>query len=114
MATPPAGKRLLSLGAHSFIHFFNVYLQPVHLQSHQPHPAADAVARQQPPLRVLHHSHHHRQLRRHGARRQAALRRQNCSFHSNGKYLCIKFCAEIIPLSFQVMFASKKGSERTL
>ena len=113
MATPPAGKRLL--GAHSFvISKYLFYLQPVHLQSHQPHPAADAVARQQPPLRVLHHSHHHRQLRRHGARRQAALRRQNCSFHSNGKYLCIKFCAQIIPLSFQVMFASKKGSERTL
>ena len=77
MATPPAGRRLLSLGAHSFIHFFNVYLQPVHLQSHQPHPAADAVAGQQPPLRVLHHPDHHRQLRRHVHGHPPPQRRQD-------------------------------------
>ena len=78
MATPPAGESVAQCSfIHLFVHFFNVYLQPVHLQSHQPHPAADAVARQQPPLRVLHHPHHHRQLCRHVHGHPPPQRRQD-------------------------------------
>ena len=46
---------------------------------------ADHLVRQLAGLRMDHHHHHHCQLRRHGPRRQVALRGQNRPLHSDGK-----------------------------
>jgi hypothetical protein len=47
--------------------------------------ASDHVVRKLAALRMDHHHHHYGQLRRHGARRQVAVRRQDGPLHSNGK-----------------------------
>lgn len=58
---------------------------PLSFHAFQPGSTADNLVRQLAFVRMDHYHHHHRQLRRHGARRQVALRRQDRSLHSNGK-----------------------------
>lgn len=58
---------------------------PLSFHAFQPGSKADNLVRQLAFVRMDHYHHHYRQLRRHGARRQVALRRQDRSLHSNGK-----------------------------
>ena len=63
---------------------------PLSLHAFQSSATTHHMVRQLAYLRMDHHHHHYRQLRRHGARRQVALRRQDRSLHSNGEYHCIE------------------------